>query len=214
MMQVALIHWTQIQFVLHVPSLGLSACFFSLTYSFTSSSSSSSSGSLTAWLDIYSSQAFIRPTWPPLVSHHYFPSLSAIFSMPALFKFFPHLLIFSAPLSLFFYLTSWYFEIVFLLFFGLYNHCFTMPWAKLVLCSFHSLSLETLFENTDTRFNHVLWRLLNVFTALMAHSLLISCFMNHTYTGYTSSCLHIRILNSSKGWRYQYPVFAIVNRSH
>lgn len=98
MMQMGLIHCRR--FSICFPcSLIWFVCvfFFLLTFSFTSASS----GSLTAWLDIYSSQTLIRPTWPPLVSHHYFPSLSAIFSMPALFQFFPHLLIFSAPLSLF-----------------------------------------------------------------------------------------------------------------
>lgn len=129
-------------------------CFriFILTFPVTSASS----GSLTAWLDIYSSQTLIRPTWPPLVPHHYFPSLSAIFSTPALIRFFPHLLIFSAPLSLFLCLISWYFEsAVCILKKSLCSHCFTVPRAKQVSCSSRPVSLETMFENRDASFKHV-----------------------------------------------------------
>lgn len=98
-----------------------------------------SSGPLTAWLDIYSSQTLIRPTWPPLVPHHYFPSLSAIFSAPALIRFFPHLLIFSTPLSLFFVphlSVFWKCCLFFSSLLSLCSHCFTVPRAKQVSCSF------------------------------------------------------------------------------
>lgn len=181
MMQIGLIHCRRFSVCFPCSLIWFVCIFFFLTFSFTSASS----GSLTAWLDIYSSQTLIRPTWPPLVSHHYFPSLSAIFSMPALFQFFPHLLIFSAPLSLFVHHLSVFWKCS-LFSFCLYSHCFTTPWAKQVFCSSHSVSLETLFENSDVSFKHVLWGLLNVLPhrangSLLTHFLcftIVTCFMN------------------------------------
>lgn len=47
-----------------------------------------------------------------------------------------------------------------------HSHCFTMPRAMQVFCSSHSVSLETLFENSDVSFKHILGGILCVFSSL------------------------------------------------
>lgn len=102
---------------------------------------SSSWAPSTVWPDISASSMLIRPTWPLFVLHHYFPSLFgfAIFCSPALFRFFPHPLIFSSALS------SCALPLGILknaLFFCLPRRCFAAPWAQRVFCSSRWVSLE------------------------------------------------------------------------
>lgn len=74
---------------------------FSCLHLFSPILTSSSWATSTVWPDISASPTLIRPTWPLLVLHHYFPYLFGfvIFSSLALFRLFLHLLIFSWELS-------------------------------------------------------------------------------------------------------------------
>lgn len=84
--------------------------------------------------------------------------------------------LFSLLRSHFLYLSSWYFEsaVCFfcVCFVHVHSHCFTMPRAMQVFCSSRSVSLETLFENSDVSFRHVLRGILHVFPFYFAPLLL------------------------------------------